>query len=302
MADTNLRIGVVGIPGKWSSEALVDAVRARTGNGHLIDISKVDVSLVDSTYRHENLDLRGLDGVIVKKISETYSPTVLDRLEILRSLALTGVPVISSPDAIIRLISRLSCTVALRSTNIPMPETVITECLDVAARAIEKFGTVVLKPLFSTKARGMVVLRYAEPGWKESLEDFAQNNPVIYIQKFLTNPGRDLGVVFLGGKYLATYARVGHKDSWNTTIHSGGHYEPHEPSARILEIAQTAQRASGLDFTCVDVVETDNGPLVFEVSAFGGFRGLRDAHGIDAADLYVSHAINTFLQNHKGAA
>ena len=48
-----------------------------------------------------------------------------------------------------------------------------------------------------------------------------------------------------------------------------------------------AQEPFGLTFTCVDVAETSPGPVVWEVSAFGGFRGLREARDIDAADLYV---------------
>jgi ribosomal protein S6--L-glutamate ligase len=44
-------------------------------------------------------------------------------------------------------------------------------------------------------------------------------------------------------------------------------------------------------FTCVDVVETANGPLVYEVSAFGGFRGLLEANGIDMAERYAQYVL-----------
>ena len=37
----------------------------------------------------------------------------------------------------------------------------------------------------------------------------------------------------------------------------------------------------------MDVVETADGPVVFEVSAFGGFRGLKESQGIDVAGKYV---------------
>jgi ribosomal protein S6--L-glutamate ligase len=95
----------------------------------------------------------------------------------------------------------------------------------------------------------------------------------------------------LGGEYLATYARAGNADSWNTTTRSGGKYRAHEPGAEVIALAQKAQDLFGLDFTCVDVVVTDQGPQVFEVSAFGGFRGLLDANGIDAAGLYVDYVL-----------
>jgi tetrahydromethanopterin:alpha-L-glutamate ligase len=46
-----------------------------------------------------------------------------------------------------------------------------------------------------------------------------------------------------------------------------------------------------MDFTTVDVAETDTGPIVFEVSAFGGFRGALEGIGIDAAGLYTEHVL-----------
>jgi ribosomal protein S6--L-glutamate ligase len=47
----------------------------------------------------------------------------------------------------------------------------------------------------------------------------------------------------------------------------------------------------GLDFTSVDIAETDQGPVVFEVSAFGGFRGLLEGCNIDAAAAYAGHMV-----------
>jgi len=207
----------------------------------------------------------------------------------------------SKPDVIIGLINRLSCTVTLRASGIPIPETVVTEKLEAVYHAVEKFGRAVLKPLYSTKAKGMTVVDFGAPDWQETVQAFAQAHPMIYIQKFLDIPGQDLGVVFLGGKYLATYARVGNSKSWNTTIQSGGHYEPYEPTPEIIDLATQAQAVFGLDFTCVDVVETQKGPMVFEVSAFGGYRGLLDAHGMDAAELYATYVMDTLAHQGKGA-
>jgi len=36
---------------------------------------------------------------------------------------------------------------------------------------------------------------------------------------------------------------------------------------------------------------TDEGPIVFEVSAFGGFRGALEGSGIDAAGAYADYAL-----------
>jgi len=100
-----------------------------------------------------------------------------------------------------------------------------------------------------------------------------------------------MGMVFLAGEYLGTYARVPQSDAWNTTIESGGRYAAHEPPAEQIELARKAQALFEMDFTTVDVAETDDGPIVFEVSAFGGFRGAKEGMGVDVAALYADYAI-----------
>lgn len=297
----DFRIGVIGIADGWSTQQLLDAVEARTGYRRLIEMQDVVLELGEKDDRgrlvHQGLDLAELDAVIVKKIARDYSPDALDRVELLRMLEGYGVRVFSRPDAMISLIDRLSCTVKLRLGKIPMPPTVITESVDEALASIRRFGAVVAKPLFTSKARGMKVFDIRGGDWpsqeselRPRVEAFAADNPVMYLQQLIDHPGRDLGVVFLGGEYLATYARVS-GGSWSTSTSKGGKYEAHQPSNEIIELAHRAQALFNLDFTCVDVVETPTGPKVFEVSAFGGFRGLLHACEVDAAARYVDYAI-----------
>jgi ribosomal protein S6--L-glutamate ligase len=285
------RIGVVGVPGGWSSEALADAVAKRTGFRCLVDMERVRLDLHSGTLTADEVEVDRLDGLVIKKVGPRYSPDLLDRLEMLRFLNQRGLPMFSAPLSIMRVLDRLSCTVTLRLNDIPMPPTVITEEVAAAERAVEEMGPSVLKPLYSSKARGMEVV---EPGPElgRRLAEFKQNgNHIIYVQQKLELPGKDLGVAFLGGEYLATYARAKTPGSWNTTTHSGGRYQPYEPPPEIIELARRAQAPFNLDFTCVDVAETDRGPVVWEVSAFGGFRGLMQANRVDAAQRYADYVL-----------
>ena len=188
-----------------------------------------------------------------------------------------------------------------------MPPTTITESIDEALAAIRRYGAAVAKPLFTSKARGMKVIRTRHEDGSEAtpealraeVEAFAASNPVMYLQQLIDIPGRDLGVVFLGGEYLATYARVS-GGSWSTSTSKGGKYEAHHPSDEIIALAHRAQALFDLDFTCVDVVETADGPRVFEVSAFGGFRGLLHACEVDAAARYVDYALTQITAARSG--
>ena len=289
----NKRIGVVGIPGKWSTEVLADAIESATGFRLVIDMAEVTLDLDNNRLLCKGIDLCELDGLIVKKISSTYSPHTLDRLEMLRIAEAAGVMVFSPAESMLRLIDRLACTVTLRNGDVPMPPTHITEDPEAAWQVVESYAEAVFKPLYSTKARGMTVISAADgrEAALQAIESFRTNNPVMYIQKKLDLPGRDLGMVFLGGEYLGSYARVGKGTAWNTTIHSGGHYERAEPSDEVIALATHAQSLFELDFTTVDVAETEEGPVVFEVSAFGGFRGAKEGMGVDVATAYVTYAL-----------
>lgn len=290
---TELKIGVVGIPGKWSTEILADELEARTGFRCVIDMADVVLDLKSRSLSAGNHNLCGFDGLIIKKISQEYSPATLDRLDLLRIAEASGVRVFSKTRSIFSLVNRLSCTLTLSDAGIPMPATCITESIDEAALAVQRFGTSVFKPLFSTKARGMTLIEAQSDGdgLRQDIAAFKAENPVMYLQKKVNLSGRDLGMVFLAGEYLGTYARVAKEGSWNTTIHDGGRYEAFTPEPSLIDLARRAQAPFDLDFTTVDVGLTDEGPVVFEVSAFGGFKGALEGASIDAASLYASYAI-----------
>lgn len=284
-----MKIGVIGIKGAWSSEQLAKAVAKKTGQKKKIfEMQDVRLDLPSGKATVEGYDLSTFDALIIKKIGKKYSPDLLDRLEMLRMLEGRGVKIFSSPYSILRVLDRLTCTISLQLGDIPMPPTTITEDVDHALAAVEEYGEAVFKPLYSTKARGMFVLKPG-PDARKIIEEYHKGYKTMYIQKTIDLNDSDLGIVFLGGKYLTTYARCKTTDSWNTTTVNGGKYAPIDPPQEIIDLAQKAQAIFNLDFTCVDVALTKDGPFIFEVSAFGGFRGLLDARGIDAASHYVDY-------------
>lgn len=285
------RIGVIGTPGKWSTEALADAFAQRTGHRQVIDMGRAVLDLGTGQLTCDGVNLCALDGLVLKKVAETYSPDALDRLEMLRVAEAAGVKVFSPAETVIRLMDRLACTVTLRNADIPMPPTVITEDVAQARAALDRFGAAVLKPLFSTKARGMVLLEADAPDAEAQIAAFKAANPVMYVQQKADLSGEDLGMVFLNGDYVCTYSRVSQTGSWNTTIQAGGKYAPFTPTPELIELGRRAQAPFGLTFTTVDIALTPDGPIVFEVSAFGGYSGAQKGCGIDAAALVADHVL-----------
>jgi len=294
------RIGVIGIPGKWSSELLADAFAARTGFKLVIDLGEVATDLQHHRLIYRDQDLAQLDALVIKKAASRYHPGMIDRLEMLRVAEYQGVKLFSSPDKVIRLVDRLSCTVALREAGITMPPTIATENLDAAVDAVQTFGEAILKPLFSTKAKGMEWLSAKTPIKKlrDQLLEFQQQQGFFYIQQKITLPDQDLGLMFLGGQYQGTYARVNQRHAWTTSTSQGGKYAAAEPQPETLAMAERAQAVFNLDFTTVDMAETADGPVCFEVSAFGGFKGAHDALGVNIAERYADYVIQQLDAGH----
>lgn len=287
-----LNIGVIGNRGAWSTEALSEQLRDKGVGGAIIELDEISYDLASTQFTHPEVELDKFDALILKKMGKQYSPNLLDQLELLELLERRGLKFFSSPAKIRQMISRSACTIRLWEAGIPMPPTLITEDVDAATQWVEENGPAVLKPLYSTKARGMVLLEDAAQTSAAVKKLCASGEKIIYLQKKLDLSGADYGLVFLGGKFIGAYARVGDGSSWHTTTRQGGKYAAFEPEPEMIELAARAQAPFGLDFTCVDVANTvEQGAVVFEVSAFGAYRGLFESTGLDASDLLTTYAI-----------
>jgi len=287
-----MKIGVIGLPGAWSTESLSTQLKKKGVGGQIIVLSEISYDLSKMRPHHKHYDIQSFDGFILKKMGKVYTSHLNDQLELLRLIEKSGIKIFSSSARIRKMISRLSCTIRLRESGIPMPPTLITSSATDALKWIRDNDRVVLKPLYSTKARGMVILDNKIDPETEINSFMKAGQSILYLQKLLDLSGEDYGLVFIGTKYVGAYTRVGSDDSWNTTTYGGGNYLPYSPPNDIIELARRAQAPFGLDFTSVDVAITkEAGPVVFEVSAFGGYRGLYQACGIDASDLLTDYVI-----------
>jgi ribosomal protein S6--L-glutamate ligase len=284
-------VAVAGTPGAWSSEALAEALRNRGADSRVISTSDLVHDLESGDVLCAGESLRSLDAVAVKKAGDAYDVYIEDRLVALEALQAAGVPVFSDPQAIRRTVNRYRMTHFLRQAGVPMPATRVTESVDGAVAAVREWGAAILKPIFTSKGRGMLKLdaNVDVAGALRKWQD-AGGGP-FYLQRFVDAPGRDLAVAVLGGRTIGAYYRVARSGEWMTTTAAGGHYERAAATPELEQIALTATAALGLTYTTVDIVESAGGPLVYEVSAFGGFSGLRDACGIDAADLFAAHVL-----------
>lgn len=288
-----LRVGVAGIPGAWSTERLRSAVHAAGAETVACSLADCVADLRTGGVWVAGMDLGALDGVVVKKLGLTTDPLTPSRVHLLRQLEGRGVRVFSPAGAIAQANDRHWMSLRLSQASIPTPQTVITERVDEAAEIVARWERVVIKPQFTSKGRGMLLLSSDEAHRLKLRRWRRVWRMPFYLQEYVPHPGRDISVVVLDGRVLGAYYRVAAPEAWMTTTSAGGHYEACATTPEMAALAGDAASLFGLDFTCVDLVDGPGGYLVYEVSAFGGFAGLWQTQGIDAAALYAQHVIRT---------
>src|SRR5262249_29689082 len=118
------RVGVVGVPGAWSTEQLAEALTRAGARTTIVDLATCALRLPGLAVHSDGHALE-LDAAVVKKIGDTADGwSVRERIQILRQLEASGVPVWSSPDRLEAALDRYRMTVELAAAGIPIPETV----------------------------------------------------------------------------------------------------------------------------------------------------------------------------------
>lgn len=276
-----MKVWVAGIEGGWSGERMVAALSNLKIDAKLITLSDCSHDLMSGKVSCHDCDLGSLDALIVRKLGDPIDPLTPSRLNLLRTLERRGVKLFSSAQAIDNANDRYRMSLSLAEAGVPIPETIVTESLEEAVSLVERWGRVVVKPLLTSKGRGMQLLN-SEGAYRLALKHWShrQVSP-FYVQRYVST-SRDIGVALLGNQIIGAFQRVAAPGAWQTTIREGGHYEPFAPDSTVAALAQKAAEPFGLDYTVVDLVQSGDQWLAYEVSAFGGFSGLW-ACGIDVA-------------------
>jgi ribosomal protein S6--L-glutamate ligase len=286
-----MRVAVGGIPGAWSSEQLAASLRAEGTESCVLSPGDIVHDLGAGSVTWNGEDLRRLDGLAVKKLGDQSRAASRLRLHALRALERQGVRVFSPADVIDVAMDRYRMTMQLAEAGLPVPATIAAATEGGLLDAVTRLGDCVVKPVYTSKGRGMVRVHRGDDD--AALRALDGDHLPYLAQQFIQSPGRDIGATVVGGTFIGAFYRVAQAGEWMTTTDAGGRYAPCDLSAKGIQYAERASRAFGLDYTVVDLVEQGDDFLLYEVSAFGGFRGLKEASNHDSAADYARHIVRT---------
>uniref|UniRef100_A0A7J3QE42 RimK family alpha-L-glutamate ligase n=1 Tax=Ignisphaera aggregans TaxID=334771 RepID=A0A7J3QE42_9CREN len=234
------------------------------------------------------------DAIILRDLGATTTIEVfLRRVDIFRHIEETGIPVINPINSYIVARDKYLSLLLLSKAGIPTPKTAIVEDFYSATKLAEIWGKVVVKPLIGSMGFG--IIKAEDPDIVYNIaRTLSQLHQPIYIQEYIEKPGRDIRVLIIGDEIVAAYYRIQQNiENWKTNIAQGAHADIIEKIDKELEtLSFKILKILNLHYAGIDIAETKNGYVVFEVNASPQWRGIQRASGINPAKKLARYVIS----------
>jgi ribosomal protein S6--L-glutamate ligase len=273
----------------YSTHALVEAAKARGHDVRVLDTLQFDIRLSRQSPEllYQGEPVGAVDAVIPRiGASITYYG-----LAVVRQFEMMGVYCVNESQAVARSRDKLRCLQLLSRHDIGLPPTVYTRQADHVPDCIEKVEgpPVVVKLLQGTQGIGVVLAETAMAA-SSVIEAFHGLEQNILIQKFIKEAkGSDIRALVVGRKVVAAMKRQAVAGEFRSNIHRGGKAKKVRLSPEYRRTALAAARVLGLKVAGVDLIESDEGPMVMEVNSSPGLEGVEKATGVDVAGAIIEH-------------
>lgn len=290
-----MRLVVIGTPGAWHAGRIaVNAAR----RGHAVEVvdwlrlgaavnvaGGATVSSATETFMPGSVDRA--EAIVVRGMPTGHLEEVILRMDLLSRLQARGTAVVNTPKALETAIDKYLSLARLSAAGVPVPRTIVAQDAAAIRSAWEVLGRdAVVKPLFGSCGRGMARVA-SEEALARLLDGVAAEGTTTYLQEFIPHEGWDARILVVGDGSFAMRRRS--DSDWRTNLALGGSAEPFDPPPAWLDLARRAAAILDVDVAGVDLLPGRDGePVVLEVNAVPGWRGLEGATGADITGAFLS--------------
>lgn len=232
-------------------------------------------------------ELRGYDFCVYLD-KDKYTSALLEK---------SGLRLFNSHAAVRVCDDKMETHLALSGHGIPMPPTipgllcynaeaqVSPDNIDFLERTLGY--PVIVKRSYGSLGKG--VYKADDRTELEALCDKLKCTPHLF-QKFISSSaGKDVRVIVIGGKVVASMQRKSDTD-FRSNLELGGTAKPVEIDDCLRDMCQRTAKILNLDYCGIDVLYGENGEyLVCEVNSNAFFGGIERVTGVNIARLYAEH-------------
>lgn len=271
----------------YSTRRLVEAAKVR---GH-------DVRVIDALRCYMNIAANNLSIHIGGKPLEDFD-AIIPRIgasitsygtAVLRQFEMMDVYPLNESVGISRSRDKLRSMQLLSRKGIGLPVTGFANKPGDVKDLIDLVGgaPLVIKLLEGSQGIG-VVLAETQKASESVIEGFMGVQADILIQEFVKEAnGSDIRCFCIGNKVVAAMKRQGAPGEFRSNLHRGGSAELIKITPQERATAVKAAKIMGLNVCGVDLLRSDNGPVVMEVNSSPGLEGIEGASGKDIAGMII---------------
>ncbi len=272
--------------------------QAASQRGHEVRVVDYLRCYMDITARRPKVLLRGEEvetDAVIPRIGATYT---FYGAAVVRQFEMADIFTLNSSDGISRSRDKLRSLQLLSRAGVGLPTTSFAHATQDITGLLEVVGgpPVVVKLLEGTQGIG-VVLAETKKAAESVIGAFRQLDANILVQQFIKEAaGADIRAFVVGGKVVAAMKRIGAPGDFRSNLHRGGSAEVIKLSAKERATAVRAAKTMGLSVAGVDMLRSEEGPLVLEVNSSPGLEGIEEVTGLDIADVIIE-----YIEDNAGA-
>jgi len=273
----------IGIICSKKSETVTMLYKEGIKQGHTVKILYINKFSILLNNNKENLIyynhklLSDYDAFITRIPSEKSDIG----LSIIRQIELKGIICFNSWISISRANNKFRTQQILSSKNFNMPKTFITNNSDFSKKMLEQLGMPVIIKFFNgLQGVGVMKVDTIESALSvlESIKILDSN---VLVQECINESrGRDIRVLVVGGKVVASMERFSNGDDFRANLSQGGQARKIDLTKEEKEMAIKATKALSLDICGVDIIRTNRGSMILELNASPGLVGIESSTGI----------------------
>ena len=235
----------------------------------------------------EDQCLDDLDAIIPRIGASTtfYGTAVLRQFEMMRVFT------VNESIAISRSRDKLRALQIMARKGIGLPVTGFAHSTKQTDKLLDvvKGAPVVIKLLEGTQGKG-VVLAETKKAAESVIEAFRGVGSYFLVQEFIGEAkGADIRCFVVGDRVIASMMRQGIEGEFRSNLHRGGQAHRVRITPEERATALKAAKAMGLNVAGVDILRSNQGPLVMEVNSSPGLEGIEKATGKDVATSIIKY-------------
>lgn len=282
-----MRIGILSRRGSlYSTRRLAEAARKRGHEASVIDYLRCTMNI---TARKPRVLIAGNEltfDAIIPRVGASYT---FYGTAVVRQFEVGGVVSANSSQAIARARDKMRSLQLLSNSDIGLPTTGFAHDVRDIDSLLHQVGPppYIIKLLEGSQGMG-VVLAETRKAAQSVIGAFRQLDANILVQRFVSEAaGTDIRAFVVGGEVVAAMERTASDGEFRANIHRGGRATAIDLTPGEEQTALRAAEVLELGVSGVDMLRSDEGPVVIEVNASPGLEGIEGASGVDVAGSII---------------